>query len=71
MIYEFLMEDFNGGQYYKEYKTKEEALNAVGIFKKFKSTSIIFIYEINKNNYNKIYEYSNYKKRSLICGLKV
>lgn len=62
MIYEFLMEDSIGEQYYKECETKEEALNVVNIFKRFKSTSIIFVYEINENGYNKIYEYRNYKK---------
>ena len=60
MIYEFLMEDFNGEQYYKYYETKESALIAANIFRKFKSTSIIFIYEIEDNRYDKIYEYRSY-----------
>lgn len=63
MIYEFLMEDFNGEQYYKDYETKESALKAANIFRKFKSTSIIFIYEIGDNRYDKIYEYRSYFKK--------
>lgn len=60
MIYQFLMEDFNGERYCEDYETKESALIAANIFRKFKSTSIIFIYEIGNNCYNKIYEYRRY-----------
>lgn len=55
------MEDFTGGQSYKNCETKEEALKLLEMVKGFKSTSLAFIYEISDKGYDKIAEYRSFE----------
>lgn len=59
--YEFLIEDFTGGQSYKDCETKEEALSLFEMVKGFKSTSLAFVYEISDKGYDKIAEYRSFE----------
>lgn len=69
--YQFLTEDFTGGQSYKDCETKKEALELFEMVKGFKSTSIALVYEITDKGYNKIAEYRSFEFGNLTPMEKV